>query len=44
MIAIHLVQILITLAPHVPELEFVPLVQVKNFGEINVKNIAIIAH
>jgi hypothetical protein len=44
MIAIHLVQILITLAAHVPELEFVPLVQVKNFGEINVKNIAIIAH
>ena len=43
MIAKLLVQALMILAAHVPELEFVLIVQVKNFGEINVKNIAIIA-
>jgi hypothetical protein len=32
-----------TLVALVPELEFVLIAQVKNFGEINVKNIAIIA-
>jgi hypothetical protein len=43
MIAILLVQKLMTLVALVPELEFVLIAQVKNFGEINVKNIAIIA-
>jgi hypothetical protein len=43
MTAILLVQKLMTLVAHVPELEFVLIAQVKNFGEINVKNIAIIA-
>ena len=43
MIVRLLVPILIQLVTHVPEMEFVLLALVKNFGEINVKSIAIFA-